>query len=139
MRRLVLDHLEDILDNALAAREFVGGMTVAAFAADRKTLYAVLRALEVIGEAAKRIPVEVRARHDDIDWPGMAGLRDIIIHQHDRIDHAVPFQVVTAQLPAIIDRLRQAVAEERRSAGEAETEEEMARKSPDPFLPELRA
>ena len=56
MKRLVLDHLEDILENALAAGEFVGTMSCEAFGADRKTLYAVLRALEVIGEAAKRVP-----------------------------------------------------------------------------------
>jgi uncharacterized protein with HEPN domain len=118
VKRVVLDHLEDILENALAAGEFVGTMTCEAFGADRKTIYAVLRALEVIGEAAKRVPPEVRGRHAAIDWRGMAGLRDIIIHQYDRIDHRVPFQVVTVQLPAIIDRLRHAIDEERRLAGE---------------------
>jgi len=118
VKRLVLDHLEDILENAAAACEFVGGMDAEAFAADRKTLYAVLRALEVIGEAAKRVPPEVRARHGDIDWRGMAGLRDIIIHQYDRIDHGVPFQIVTAELPVIIARLHAVIAEERRLTGE---------------------
>ena len=122
MRRLVLDHMEDILDNALAAGDFIGTMSCEAFAADRKTVYAVLRALEVIGEAAKRIPLEVRRRHPAIDWRGMAGLRDIIIHQYDRIDHRVPFQVVTVQLPVVIDRLRGAIDAERKLAGELSAE-----------------
>ena len=128
MKRLVLDHLEDILENALAAGEFVGTMSCEAFGADRKTLYAVLRALEVIGEAAKRVPPELRLRHPGIDWRGMAGLRDIIIHQYDRIDHRVPFQVVTVQLPAVIELLRQAIDEERRSAGELQAEGRSASK-----------
>jgi uncharacterized protein with HEPN domain len=126
VRRLVLDHLEDIRDNAQAACEFVGAMTEAAFAADRKTLYAVLRALEVIGEAAKRVPAEVRGRYPDIDWRGMAGLRDIIIHQYDRIDHRVPFQIVTAQLPAIVERFAAVLAEERQLAGEASDPDDAA-------------
>jgi uncharacterized protein with HEPN domain len=116
--RDVLDYLEDILENALAAGEFAGGLTAAAFAADRKTLYAVMRALEIVGEAAKRVPNSVRARHPDIDWRGMAGLRDVIIHQYDRIDPAVPFHIATAQLPAMIERLHELIAQERRLAGE---------------------
>lgn len=121
MSREVLDYLDDILENAFAACEFVGGLTADAFAADRKTLYAVMRALEIIGEAAKRIPEDVRVRHADIDWRGMAGLRDVIIHQYDRIDPSVPFYVATAQLPRMIDRLRDLIAHERRLAGEIDT------------------
>lgn len=118
MSRDVLDYLEDILENALAACEFANGLTMAAFATDRRTLYAVMRALEIIGEAAKRVPDSVRARHPDIDWRGMAGLRDVIVHQYDRIDPSVPFHISTAQLPAMIDRLRELIAQERRLAGE---------------------
>lgn len=118
MSRDVLDYLEDILDNALAACEFARGLTADAFAADRRTLYAVMRALEIVGEAAKRVPDTVRARHPDIDWRGMAGLRDVIIHQYDRIDPSVPFQIATSQLPAMIDRLRDLAAQERRLANE---------------------
>lgn len=118
MSRDVLDYLEDILENALAACEFASGLTMAAFAADRRTMYAVMRALEIIGGAAKRVPDSVRARHPDIDWRGMAGLRDVIVHQYDRIDPSVPFHIATAQLPAMIDRLRELIAQERRLAGE---------------------
>ncbi len=121
MSREVLDNLDDILENALAACEFASGLTADEFAADRKTLYAVMRALEIIGEAAKRIPDDLRARHPDIDWRGMAGLRDVIVHQYDRIDPSVPFHVATAQLPTMIDRLRELIAEERRLAGETNT------------------
>jgi uncharacterized protein with HEPN domain len=52
---------------------------------------------------------------------GVAGLRDVIIHQYDRIDASVPFHVATAQLPAMIDRLRELIAQERRRAGEPDT------------------
>lgn len=79
-----------------------------------------MRALEIIGEAAKQVPDDLRARYPDIDWRGMAGLRDVIIHQYDRIDPSVPFHVATAQLPPMIDRLRELIAEERRVAGETD-------------------
>lgn len=121
MSREVLDYLDDILENAVAACEFASDLTADAFAADRKTLYAVMRALEIIGEAAKRIPDDMRARHPDIDWRGMAGLRDVIIHQYDRIDASVPFHVATAQLPKLIDRLRELIDQERQLAGETGT------------------
>lgn len=120
MSRDALDYLEDILENALAACEFARDLSCEAFVADRKTLYAVMRALEIIGEAAKRVPEDMRGRHPDIDWRGMAGLRDVIIHQYDRIDPSVPFHIATAQLPAMIDRLRALIAEEHRLAGEAD-------------------
>ena len=120
MSREVLDSLEDILENALAACDFASGLSREAFVADRKTLYAVMRALEIIGEAAKRIPDHIRMRHPDIDWRGMAGLRDVIIHQYDRIDPGVPFHIATAQLPAMIDHLRELIADERRLAGDRE-------------------
>ena len=110
MSRDALDYLEDILENALAACEFARDLSREAFVADRKTLYAVMRALEIIGEAAKRIPEDMRGRHPDIDWRGMAGLRDV----------SVPFHIATAQLPAMIDRLRALIAEEHRLAGEAD-------------------
>ena len=61
MSREALDSLEDILENALAACEFARDLSREAFVADRKTLYAVMRALEIIGEAAKRIPDHIRS------------------------------------------------------------------------------
>lgn len=67
MKRLYADYLEDMLNAMDAATEFTGGLTEQQLAGDRMRLYATVRALEIIGEAARRIPEEVRER-----WPGIS-------------------------------------------------------------------
>jgi uncharacterized protein with HEPN domain len=64
-----------------AALEFVADMDAQQFYVDRKTSYAVIRALEIIGEATKRIPEAVRVRYPGVLWRQMAGMRDRLIHE----------------------------------------------------------
>ncbi len=118
MKDVALDDLEDILENAVEARRFIGTLTFDEFIADRKTLYAVLRALEVIGEAAKRIPRPLRECYPAIPWRRMTGLRDILIHQYDRLDYRVPYAVVTQQLPDLVAQL-ESMIDELRSGSDA--------------------
>ncbi|MBV9282320.1 MAG: DUF86 domain-containing protein [Chloroflexi bacterium] len=76
-----------------------------AFAADRKTNYATVRALEIIGEAAKRLPAEIRALDPLVPWGEMAGMRDRMIHGYDRVDLGVVWDVVRRELPALLPRI----------------------------------
>jgi uncharacterized protein with HEPN domain len=64
--------LRDIIDNIEAINAFVAGLDFQAFQADRKTLYAVLRALEIGSEASRRIPADIQRRHPMIDWTAIA-------------------------------------------------------------------
>jgi uncharacterized protein with HEPN domain len=64
--------LRDILDHIDAIEIFTASLDFAAFAADRKTLYAVVRALEIVSEATRRLPGELKDRHPEIDWPAVA-------------------------------------------------------------------
>ena len=62
--------------------DFIDGMTLDDFLADRRTRDAVIRNCEVIGEAIKHIPDDFRMTHPEVDWQGLAGLRDVLIHQY---------------------------------------------------------
>ena len=80
-------------------------------ARDEKTLFAVLRALEVLGEASKRIPPEYRAQHPEIPWREMAGMRDKLIHGYFGIDVNVVRRTVLEDLPPLLVSLRRRLDE----------------------------
>lgn len=101
MTRNTILYLRDILDNMRLAEEFVRGVTAEEFSADHKTAYAVLRSLEVIGEAAKNMPACVRERHSSIPWKDMAGMRDRVIHFYFGVSYEKVWRTVKVDLPAI--------------------------------------
>lgn len=76
------DRVVEIMAALGKAREFVGSMSLADFAADDKTLYAVIRALEIAGEATKRVPEAIRVAHPTVPWRSLAGMRDKLIHDY---------------------------------------------------------
>ncbi|EFO80972.1 protein of unknown function DUF86 [Oscillochloris trichoides DG-6] len=98
--------------------DFVQDMNVRSFKADLKTVYAVTRALEVMGEAAKRVPEAVRMRHPAIPWRLMAGMHDRLIHQYDVVDLDILWQTVTDDLPMVQAPLAALIHTERIAAGE---------------------
>jgi uncharacterized protein with HEPN domain len=76
-------------------------MTPAQFNADEKTVYAVIRAIEVIGEAAKKISDNVRQKQPSIPWREISGMRDKLIHDYSGIDLTVVWKTATEDLPEI--------------------------------------
>jgi len=95
------DYLQDIVSYADDAMQFVMGMDFAAFEQDKRTYYAVMRALEVIGEATKNIPPAIRDRYPTIPWRLMAGMRDRLIHNYIGADLKKVFETVLTDLPDI--------------------------------------
>lgn len=81
-KREFLDYLTDILEASQNISQFISGMTWSQFSRDQKTMYAVVRAFEIIGEAAKKIPPSVKKRHANVPWKLMAGMRDKLIHEY---------------------------------------------------------
>ena len=82
MSRTSLDYFEDIVDAMQNAQSFVGGLDYSDFANDKKTTFATARAIQIIGEATKRIPEDVRNRFPNIPWSDMAGMRGARIFLH---------------------------------------------------------
>ena len=99
------DFVEDIRAAAAKAQRFVSGLTYETFAADEKTAFAVVRALEIIGEAAKRIPSEVRDRHSQVPWRAMAGIRDKLIHDYTSVNLEIVWKTVAEDLPLLISQM----------------------------------
>jgi uncharacterized protein with HEPN domain len=75
--------LRDIIDNIDAILTFTAGMDFEAFRKDRRMVYAVVRALEIISEASRRVPREALDRHPAIDWAAIAGAGNIYRHDYD--------------------------------------------------------
>ena len=94
-------YLEDILGATSKIRRYINGLSKQGFAADEKTLDAVIRNLEVIGEAVKQLPADLRAREPGVDWQKIAGLRDILIHQYFGIDVDILWDIAQNKLPAL--------------------------------------
>lgn len=86
MSRDWLLFLREMVEALGHAQEFTSGMTREDFIADRRSFYAVQRAFEIVGEAAKHIPEDVRNRHPEVDWRGLTGFRDILAHAYFRVD-----------------------------------------------------
>ncbi|MHA1283622.1 MAG: HepT-like ribonuclease domain-containing protein [Promethearchaeota archaeon] len=82
MRREVGDYIEDIIQAMNNAVEFIKNMSFNEFIKDIKTEYAITRAIEIIREAVKNIPDELRKKYPDIPWRSIAGMRDKIIHAY---------------------------------------------------------
>lgn len=106
-QREYLDYLRDVLDASHKAIQFCEGMSYDDFAEDDRTTFAVIRALEIIGEATKNIPVSFREAHPDLPWREMAGMRDKLIHQYFGVDLEIVWTTVEERLPEIVERLRE--------------------------------
>jgi uncharacterized protein with HEPN domain len=94
-----------MLDSARAILSYVGDMDEERFTRDEKTRDAVLRRLEILGEAAKRLREEFKRQHPEIDWVGPAGMRDVLIHQYRRVDVGEVWRAVTEDIPRLLPQL----------------------------------
>ena len=94
--------LEDIQHACTQIQEYVSGMTIEAFRADRKTFDAVVRNLEIIGEGAKRISEQLRRRMPDVEWKRIAGLRDSLIHNYFGVDFDIIWEITTTKVPLLL-------------------------------------
>lgn len=95
----ILDFLLHIRDEFVFLKTDSENYTFEQFTADKKTILSYTRSLEIIGEACKNIPGDIRLSYPQIDWKGFAGLRDIIIHQYFGIDYEAIWDTVMNEVP----------------------------------------
>ena len=94
-------YLTDIVSAIRLIRQFVGQADFAAFSDDLKTQSAVLRQLEVIGEAVKRVPDSLRLQEPTVEWRKIAGPRDNLIHEYSDVDLEIIWEVVCSKLDGL--------------------------------------
>lgn len=99
-------YLEDVLEAAEKIDRFTEGMTYETFIDDEKTVDAVLRNFEVMGEAAKNVPDDLREEHDHVPWAEMAGMRDKLIHGYTTVDLEIVWTTVNEDVPELIPAVR---------------------------------
>jgi uncharacterized protein with HEPN domain len=100
-KRELGDYIQDIFEALGEVRDFTAGLQYEDFVKDKKTINAVVRSLEVIGEATKKIPVNLRLIYPEIPWKRMAGMRDKLIHEYFGIDLEIVWEVINSELPPI--------------------------------------
>lgn len=106
MSRSVSDFLRHILEEADYLAEAASELSQEDFLADQTVQRAFVRSIEIVGEAAKKLPRDWRATHPDVDWGAMAGMRDRLIHGHFGVDYEIVWEVASRRLP----QLRSAIA-----------------------------
>lgn len=100
--------LGDMLERIARIRQYVGDMSREAFLRDSKTIDSVVRNLEVIGEAANRLPSDFCARHPEIPWRRIVGLRNRIVHEYFDVDIDLVWEIVDSELPTLESQLSRA-------------------------------
>lgn len=96
---IYVDYLEDIVNAIERAESFVSGLSFEQFQSDDKTIFACIRALEIIGEAANKIPKSLQQKYPSVPWKEMIGMRNKLIHDYSGVNDEVIWKTIKNDLP----------------------------------------
>jgi uncharacterized protein with HEPN domain len=112
MSRDYRQFLDDIRAACQKVRRYTQGSTFEEFTRDEKTFDAVLRNLEIIGEAAKNIPDEVREHYPEIEWRKISGLRDIVAHEYFAVDEEIIWDIIRNEISGLLEKVAEILSVE---------------------------
>ena len=97
--------IEDIIDSAKKILDYTNNISFDEFTKDNKTIDAVIRNFEIIGEAANRLPENFKDKHTSIDWHRIRGFRNRIVHHYFGIDYSIVWEIKETFLPELISNM----------------------------------
>ncbi|MGB9682910.1 MAG: DUF86 domain-containing protein [bacterium] len=111
MKRDALDYINDILTECEYLLKSSANIEYCRFIQDENLKRAFVRSLEVIGEATKKIPLEIRGKYQEIPWRDIAGIRDKLIHEYFGVNYAVVWKTIIEDIPEIYKMFRKVLEE----------------------------